>query len=165
MLTGANYTLREQLGEGTPYFVSTVDAFAASESYYGTRQQGGNVWEWVEDWRSKGEGGCWRCDEWTKGMRGGSFNYTEIGLSAENLDPGAPELGLFVNGARLARIEEGWEPVSPSSVSTIINTLSEKTAQLKSRPVYLALTSFFAGVVSLGTAWLVIAHYRRRRIN
>ncbi|MCZ7931158.1 SUMF1/EgtB/PvdO family nonheme iron enzyme [Agrobacterium leguminum] len=162
MPAGANYTLLDQLGEGMPYFVSEVDAFAASESYYGTRQQGGNVWEWIEDWRSKGEGGCWRCDEWTKGMRGGSFNYTEIGLSAENLDPGAPELGLFVYGARLARLEEGWRPVSPSPVTLILDTLGEQMATLKSRPAYLALTSFLAGVVSLGSAYFAIAYVRRR---
>lgn len=159
---GVNYTLVDKLGEGAPYFVSKVDAFAASESYYGTRQQGGNLWEWIEDWKSKGEGGCWRCDEWTKGLRGGSFNYTEIGLSAENLDPGSPELGLFVYGGRLARIEDGWPLVSPSLTSRLVDTLDEQIAMLKSRPAYLALISFFAGAFPFGMACFTIAYFRRR---
>lgn len=34
---------------GAPYYVSDVGAYSESSSYYGTFDQNGNVWEWVED--------------------------------------------------------------------------------------------------------------------
>lgn len=47
-----------------------VNAYGASESYYGTRNQGGNVWEWVENRIGV-------CGE----MRGGAHNSSATSLS------------------------------------------------------------------------------------
>ena len=113
-LEQANHQAGEALGQGSPYFVAAVDDYAHAASASGTVQQGGNVWEWLEGWRSKGQGGCWRCDEWTRGMRGGSFNYTWRGLHAENTDPGAPDQAFFVYGGRLARIAPSTRAVRAS---------------------------------------------------
>ncbi|MYM64217.1 SUMF1/EgtB/PvdO family nonheme iron enzyme [Pseudomaricurvus sp. HS19] len=108
----ANYQRDEHLSEGGPTYVSEVDAYPEARSAYGTWGQAGNVWEWVEDWRSKGEGGCWRCDEWTRGLMGGSFNYIHIGLHASNLDPGAPHQIYPFYGLRMAASvdTQGWQP-------------------------------------------------------
>lgn len=97
----------DTLGEGPPYYVSEVGRFGAG-GYYDVRDLGGNVWEWVETWRGLGDGDCWRCDVATKGLRGGSFNYTETGLAKWNIDPGKPGDRYFVYGGRLARrVESG----------------------------------------------------------
>ncbi|THK41173.1 formylglycine-generating enzyme family protein [Methylophaga sp. SB9B] len=98
----ANYQVGNTLGEGAPYYVSEVDAYPYARSPYNTLGQAGNVWEWVESWRSKGEGNCWRCSEWTKGLMGGSFNYIYIGLSSSNIDPGAMHHTYPFYGLRLA---------------------------------------------------------------
>lgn len=118
----ANYQIGDRLGEGAPFFISEVQSFADSPGPMGTLQQGGNLWEWVEDWRSTGQGGCWRCDEWTKGLRGGSFNYTWRGLKSDNLDPATPGQAYFVHGGRLARAvsEQGWRPAPASQLDTLV---------------------------------------------
>lgn len=111
-LTGANYQT-DNMGEGPPYYVSRVGAFRA-HGYYPIVDMGGNVWEWTESWRNMAHEACWRCDLPTKGLRGGSFNYIEVGLSNHNIDPGAPGDHYFVYGARLARrtaspaANQGW---------------------------------------------------------
>ena len=47
----ANYVIQDRLNIGEPFFVANVDSFSDSPSYYGTLQQGGNVWEWLESWQ------------------------------------------------------------------------------------------------------------------
>jgi formylglycine-generating enzyme required for sulfatase activity len=118
----ANYQVGNRLATGEPFFIAEAADFADSPSPMGTVQQGGNLWEWVEDWRSKGEGNCWRCDEWTKGLRGGSFNYTWRGLHAANLDPATPDQAYFVHGGRLARSVDtnGWSPADPPVFSRMM---------------------------------------------
>jgi len=118
----ANYQIGDRLAEGEPFFISEAESFGGSPSPMGTLQQGGNLWEWVENWRSTGEGDCWRCNEWTKGLRGGSFNYTWRGLKSDNLDPATPEQAYFVHGGRLARSvsDAGWHPVPPSQFESIL---------------------------------------------
>ncbi len=108
----ANYQRDEHLAEGAPWYVSEVDAYPDARSAYGTWGQAGNVWEWVEDWRSRGDGDCWRCNEWTRGLMGGSFNYIHIGLHASNLDPGAPHQTYPFYGLRMAASvdAQGWQP-------------------------------------------------------
>ena len=53
-INSAAYQAGENLALGAPYFVSEVDAFKAN-SYSGTKGQAGNVREWFEDWRSRGD--------------------------------------------------------------------------------------------------------------
>lgn len=98
----ANYQTT-QLGIGEPWYVARVNDYPNAASFFGVQGMAGNVWEWIEEWRSQGRGKCWRCDEWTRGLRGGSFNYSYLGLHALNLDPGDPAHGYFVYGGRLAR--------------------------------------------------------------
>lgn len=90
-----NYMVGNVLSVGEPYFVANVDSFAHSPSYFGTLQQGGNVWEWIEDWSSKGVG--------HRGLRGGSWSYTEFGLNAVNIDDGGIDDKLYVFGGRLCK--------------------------------------------------------------
>lgn len=107
---GANFQ-NDHLGEGAPYFVSQSGAHGSS-GYFALNDMAGNLWEWLEDWRGLGGESCWRCDIPTKGLRGGSFNYIDVGLSNSNVDPGHPSDRYFVYGGRLARsvdsAETGW---------------------------------------------------------
>jgi len=71
-------------------------AFTGSGSYYGTFDQGGNVWEW-NDAEVFGS---------SRGLRGGSWNDAEGGLrSSGRLDFG-PANGNFDVGFRLASVPE-----------------------------------------------------------
>lgn len=99
-----NYQRGDRLAVGPPFFLAEVDAYANAPSYYGTLQQGGNVWEWLESWQDGRIG--------IRGLRGGSFGYTEIGPHAVNCDPGALHEETYVFGGRLARavLAEGWQP-------------------------------------------------------
>lgn len=76
----ANYMPEDKLAVGAPYYVCEVDDFSESASYYGTLNQGGNVWEWTESWQYGVPG--------QRALRGGSWQYTEQGLNAVNEDPG-----------------------------------------------------------------------------
>lgn len=105
LLSEANYMVNNHFSVGAPYFVAPVDSFANSPSYYGTLQQGGNVWEWIEDWQYGIIG--------NRGLRGGSWSYTSYGLNACNTDPGGLDNSGYVFGARLCKSanESGWYPV------------------------------------------------------
>lgn len=102
----ANYMVNNHLALGNPYFVAPVDSFDNAPSYYGTLQQGGNVWEWIEDWQYGIIG--------SRGLRGGSWSYTFYGLNAINTDPGGLDNSGYVFGARLCQqaTPNGWQPVS-----------------------------------------------------
>lgn len=88
---------------GMPFVVTPVGAFPHASSYFGTFDQAGNVWEWIESWRVPKGPNDWRADESTRVLRGGSATYSFIGLNAANADPGNPNHGLCVYGGRIAR--------------------------------------------------------------
>lgn len=98
----ANFQQYDSLAEGPPYYVSEVGTYGGM-GFYGVSDMGGNLWEWTEDWRGLGGESCWRCNLPTKGLRGGSFNYVEIGLHYANIDPGFPSDHYFVYGGRVGR--------------------------------------------------------------
>ncbi len=80
------------LGEKGPFFISKVDDYPTSDTYFGCRQMGGNVWEWIEP-VCKGK----------MNLRGGSFGYTELGMGIWNRDEAGINDELYVFGARIAR--------------------------------------------------------------
>jgi formylglycine-generating enzyme required for sulfatase activity len=108
----ANYQVGSTFSEGPPFYLSDVDAYPYALSYYGTSSQGGNVWEWLENWREVPDKHEWRATETVKAVRGGSFGYTEIGLHVRNTDPADPRHKTYVHGARLARAinNNGYQP-------------------------------------------------------
>lgn len=122
----ANYVIQDRLNIGEPFFVANVDSFSDSPSYYGTLQQGGNVWEWLESWQYGNVG--------VRGLRGGSWSYTEFGLNACNTDPGGINDRSYVFGGRLCMASDktnGWQPIHKPLTQTIhehILLLSEKQA-------------------------------------
>ena len=81
------------------FYLADVDAFADSPSPCGALQMGGNVWEFLED--------CFQNPLGNK-LRGGSFGYTETGLSAANVDFGKYDKRCYVFGARICRMKDGW---------------------------------------------------------
>ena len=112
-LADANFMAGNELSVGKPYYVAPVDSFSHAPSYYGTLQQGGNVWEWTEDWQYGVVG--------TRCLRGGSWSYTDYGLNACNMDPGGLDNSCHVFGARLCMSASvsGWQPVS-TPITTVI---------------------------------------------
>jgi formylglycine-generating enzyme required for sulfatase activity len=97
-----NY-LADNFCVGMPFVVTEVGAFPAAASYFGTYDQGGNVWEWLESWREPPKSGGWRATETVRTLRGGSATYSALGIHAANVDPGHPNHALAVYGGRLAR--------------------------------------------------------------
>lgn len=83
------------LGEKGPFFISKVEDYPTSDTYFGCRQMAGNVWEWIEPVR-KGK----------MNLRGGSFGYTEFGMGIWNRDEAGINDELYVFGARIARAVE-----------------------------------------------------------
>lgn len=154
----ANYQV-STLGEGGPFYVSSTGRFA-SKGYYDVIDMGGNLWEWLETWRGLGGEKCWRCDIPTKGLRGGSFNYIDIGLSHSNVDPGFPSDHYFVYGGRLARRSSpddnsrGW-CLSPESRNKIVTATNTATASPK------RLAAFTVAVIALPLGWLAFSRRRR----
>ena len=112
-LADANFMAGNELSVGKPYYVAPVDSFSHAPSYYGTLQQGGNVWEWTEDWQYGVVG--------TRCLRGGSWSYTDYGLNACNMNPGGLDNSCHVFGARLCMSASvsGWQPVS-TPITTVI---------------------------------------------
>lgn len=105
-LAQANYMVDNHFSVGEPYYLAPVDSFQNAPSYYGTLQQGGNVWEYTEDWQYGQTG--------NRGLRGGSWSYTQFGLNSCNTDPGGLDNCGYVFGARLCMAvdDAGWQPVA-----------------------------------------------------
>lgn len=101
----ANYMIDNELAVGAPFFVAEVDDYEGSASYYGTLNQGGNVWEWTESWQYGNVG--------QRALRGGSWQYTQQGLNAENEDPGGINDKSYLFGGRIccALDSAGYKPV------------------------------------------------------
>lgn len=93
--TMANYMIYDSYVVGNPYYLANVDDYENSASFFGTQQQGGNVWEWTESWQY-GEVGV-------RALRGGSWQYTEYGLNAVNEDPGGINNKSYLYGGRLCK--------------------------------------------------------------
>jgi len=74
--------------------VTTVGS-ALSDSYYGTFDQGGNVWEWNDAIIGS-----------SRGLRGGSFNFFEVSLRASNRSSGGPSFEDGGVGFRVASVPE-----------------------------------------------------------
>lgn len=113
----ANYLHASHLTCGSPYYLSDVDNYRNAASYFGTLQQGGNVWEWIEDWQNGKVG--------VRGLRGGSFGYTEFGLHCLNTDPGGINDESYVFGVRIAKAYEtaGYERVNETFLGWAYNSI------------------------------------------
>lgn len=107
----ANYEKGDTLAVGAPYYLADVDAYADSPSPCGALQMGGNAWEFLED--------CFQNPLGNK-LRGGSFGYTETGLSAANVDFGKYDKRCYVFGARICRMKDGWHPMTKPLKCVII---------------------------------------------
>ena len=105
------------------YYLADVDAYADSPSPCGALQMGGNVWEFIED--------CFDNPLGNK-LRGGSFGYTETGLSAANVDFGKYDKRCYVFGARICRMKDGWRPMPKPLKCVIIQQIRNVIARCKS---------------------------------
>jgi len=165
----ANY-FRETFAIGKPYFLTEVGAYPKAGSYFGTYDQNGNVWEWIEDWWQM------RIDPSRKGRitRGGSATYSEIGLHAENRDPLNPAHEAFIFGGRLARAHvndsgevvfstvDGGSILSFSSVVRVVNDAFARRRRL-SFVIILVLGVVLGAGATLVTriAWRIVARRMR----
>ena len=152
-LDRANYFVDNHFSVGEPFYLAQVDAFDNAPSYYGTIQQGGNVWEWVEDWQYGVVG--------SRGLRGGSWSYTFYGLNAVNTDPGGLDNSGYVFGGRLcmAASDEGWQPVNtpiPDRLYEFILLMPRKHLLL-----CLILTALLSGIGVVGILF-VLFHLIRK---
>ena len=73
--------------------VTDVGAYPASAGHYGTFDQAGNVWEWIEDAAGS-----------ERGLRGGSWNDYDLLLNASYSDAQDPGLELEFVGFRVTAI-------------------------------------------------------------
>ncbi len=94
---GNNATFKPSGGEatvGSPYFRTRVGAHENSASFYGTFDQGGNVFEWIEDTGFSG----------LRGVRGGAFLGGVRYLESEYRSGDYPSRGIHISGFRVARV-------------------------------------------------------------
>lgn len=150
----ANYMVDNHLSVGDTFYVAPVDSFENAPSYYGTLQQGGNVWEWIEDWQYGVVG--------SRGLRGGSWSYTMFGLNACNTDPSSLNYSGYVFGARLCMAMDaaGWKPVD----TPWMDALYERVMVMpKKHIVFAILLVGFVAVVGFMGAAVALALYVIRK--
>lgn len=92
----ANY---EQVVNG----VTAAGAYPASQGYYGTRDQAGNLWEWNE-----------ALVDGDRGLRGGSYDDYPLLLHASYRDSQSPALENEFTGFRIAAAAGGMPPPPPN---------------------------------------------------
>ena len=140
----ANYMCDNSFSIGGPLYMAPVDAFSTTPSYYGTLNQGGNVWEWTEDWQYGQVG--------SRGLRGGSWSYTHYGLNAVNVDPGGLDNSGYVFGARLcmAVSADGWYSVdTPIFIKVYETVLLMPKKCLILAVIALSLIAFVSFIISV----------------
>lgn len=152
-LTMANFMRDSQYSIGQPYFVADVDAFSQYASFFGTVQQGGNVWEWTESWQYDIPG-C-------RSLRGGSWQYTEYGMNAINEDPGGINDKSYLFGGRLCKSydNDGYENIENSFADDIylkIHLMSKKQLLL----IVSLLSALCFGVLIL-SCYLIVKRYHK----
>ncbi len=79
-------------------YLTNVGAFSGSASYYGTFDQGGNVWEWND-----------AISGTSRGFRGGSWNsygYSGANLQSNDSNSTTPSNEYSVLGFRVATVPE-----------------------------------------------------------
>ena len=101
-LDQANFERGDEFAVGAPYYFADVEEFGESATPDGVVQMGGNAWELLEN-VSQSAAGCLLCH-----YRGGSFGYTETGLSKTNCDSAPYNGRCYVFGVRIARMMDGW---------------------------------------------------------
>lgn len=101
-LDQANFERGDEFAVGAPYYFADVEEFGENATPNGVVQMGGNAWELLEN-VSQGAEGCLQCH-----YRGGSFGYTETGLSRRNCDSAPYNGRCYVFGVRIARMMDGW---------------------------------------------------------
>jgi formylglycine-generating enzyme required for sulfatase activity len=92
----ANYGLGADWNGQDGHVTTVGSAGAESASYYGTFDQGGNVWEWNE-----------AVPGVTRGLRGGSWLNSSAGLAASTRTSGFPDSESELIGFRIAGIVFG----------------------------------------------------------
>jgi formylglycine-generating enzyme required for sulfatase activity len=80
---------------GSQNYLTDVGAFSNTENYYGTFDQGGNLWEWNDDIVST-----------NRGFRGGAWNNGEVNLRSSVRFNFTPEVEGADIGFRVASIPE-----------------------------------------------------------
>jgi len=150
----ANYLVGDSLSIGSPYFVALVSQFENSSSFFGTQQQGGNVWEWIESWQYGQVG--------VRGLKGGSWSYTEYGLNALNTDPGGINDVSYLFGGRLCKAfdKAGWQP-SDKDAFTLIK---QYVSQLSTKRLIIVIGCLAFFLASLIIA-LIILCFKLKRVN
>lgn len=109
-LRQANYQRGDEFSVGAPYYLADVDAYSDHASSFGAVQMGGNAWEFLEDLRIDKNGTRLNT------LKGGSFGYTETGLSKLNTDVVLYNSRCYVFGARIARVDEYCPKAKPIEV-------------------------------------------------
>lgn len=79
----------------TQNYSTDVGAYMQSGSFYGTFDQGGNVWEWNEALIGS-----------SRGVRGGNWYFDSSNLAASGRDSGTPAGEYAAVGFRVARVPE-----------------------------------------------------------
>ena len=94
----ANYLRQDVYAIGSPYYRTEVGAYDAkpSDSFYGTFDQGGNVWEWNEA----------VCGDSFRGFRGGAFASSTDPLRAEHRNGWYPTTEGYQYGFRVAEVPD-----------------------------------------------------------
>ena len=102
------------LGEKGPFYLSRVDAYPMSATYYGCLQMAGNVWEWVEP-----------VGKHRLNLRGSSYGYTEFGMGIWNRDEAGFDDELNAFGFRVARAVDNPCVVRQPMLQSLCDRLSD----------------------------------------
>ena len=126
-LREANYERGDELAVGAPFYFADVGDFADAPSPCGCVQMVGNAWELLEDVRTRADGSRVNL------YKGGSFGYTETGLSRLNTDEAPYNGRCYVFGFRLAGMKTGWHPCRKPLLLVLVRQAQRVKGSLQRR--------------------------------